>query len=116
MVAGTSTGGIIALALGSGMTGKEALDIYLDRGERIFPPVRRLGKAARFLRWLTRPMHDQGALRDELLKVFGDKLVDESKVRLVIPCFEGRHGEPVLYKTPHHPAYQKDRHKKNCLL
>jgi hypothetical protein len=26
--------------------------------------------------------------------------------------FEGRYGEPFLYKTPHHPDYQKDRHQK----
>src|SRR5262245_4819233 len=37
MIAGTSTGGIIALALAHGMTARQALNIYLERGERIFP-------------------------------------------------------------------------------
>src|ERR1700733_13667113 len=37
MIAGTSTGGIIALALGLGMTGQEILDLYSKNAKRIFP-------------------------------------------------------------------------------
>lgn len=50
MIAGTSTGGIIALALAHGMTAQQALSIYVERGERIFPVstgVRKLAKVAR---------------------------------------------------------------------
>lgn len=112
MIAGTSTGGIIALALAHGMTAQEALRIYTDRGERIFPTLKGWRRWARTLRWLTRPKHDQGVLKDELLAVFGDKVLDDSSKRLVIPSFEGLHGEPFIYKTPHHPDYQKDRHKR----
>jgi hypothetical protein len=112
MIAGTSTGGIIALALAHGMTAQEALEIYVDRGERIFPPLKGWRKWKRLLRWLSRPKHDQNVLRDELLAVFGDKVLDGAGNRLVIPSFEGLYGEPFLYKTPHYPDYQKDRHKK----
>lgn len=112
MVAGTSTGGIIALALGHGMTAKQALEIYTERGERIFPTKGRIGTVARAIRWMTKPKHDQEVLKNELLKVFGDKVLDLSGKRLVIPSFEGLHGEPFLYKTPHHPDYQNDRHKR----
>lgn len=112
MIAGTSTGGIIALALAHGMTAREALNIYLDRGERIFPPAVGLNKMSRMLRWVFKPKHDQAALKEELLRIFGDKVLDDAVTRLVVPSFEGRHGEPFLYKTPHHPDYQKDRHKK----
>jgi len=112
MIAGTSTGGIIALALAHGMTAREAVNIYLERGERIFPPTAGLGKLSRVLRWAFKPKHDQAALKEELLRIFGDKVLDDAITRLVIPSFEGRHGEPFLYKTPHHPDYQKDRHKK----
>ncbi|MBO1079990.1 patatin-like phospholipase family protein [Roseomonas haemaphysalidis] len=28
---------------------------------------------------------------------------------LCIPSFEGIHGEPWIYKTPHHPDYRRDR-------
>jgi hypothetical protein len=112
MIAGTSTGGIIALALAHGMTAREALDIYVERGARIFPAAAGLGKVSRALRWVFKPKHDQVALKQELLRIFGDKVLDDAVTRLVIPSFEGRHGEPFLYKTPHHPDYQKDRHKK----
>ena len=88
------------------------MNIYLERGERIFPPVAGLGKVSRVLRWVFKPKHDQAALKEELLGIFGDKVLDDAVTRLVIPSFEGRHGEPFLYKTPHHPDYQKDRHKK----
>ena len=112
MIAGTSTGGIIALALAHGLSTQEALNIYVERGDKIFPPAAGLGKLSRMLRWVFKPKHDQSALKDELLRIFGDKVLDDAMTRLVIPSFEGRHGEPFLYKTPHHPDYQKDRHKK----
>jgi uncharacterized protein len=112
MIAGTSTGGIIALALAHGMTAAEALKIYTERGARIFPARKGLKKWHRLVRWLSKPKHDQTALKDELLQIFGDAVLDEAKIRLVIPSFEGLHGEPFIYKTPHHPDYQKDRHKK----
>jgi len=112
MVAGTSTGGIIALALAHGMTADQALKIYAERGERIFPTRSGLGKWVRVLRWFTRPKHNQDVLKDELLQIFGDAVLDYAKIRIVVPSFEGLHGEPFIYKTPHHPDYQKDRHKK----
>ncbi|MBL28273.1 MAG: patatin [Rhodospirillaceae bacterium] len=112
MIAGTSTGGIIALALAHGMTAQEALRIYTERGEHIFPHPAGVRKLTTMLRWLMKPKHDQSKLKDELLRIFGDKVLDEARSRLVIPSFEGRHGEPFIYKTPHHPDYQKDRHKK----
>ncbi len=112
MIAGTSTGGLIALALAHGMTAQEALCIYTERGEHIFPRRAGVKKLVTLLRWLVKPKHDQSKLKDELLRIFGDKVLDEAQARLVIPTFEGRHGEPFIYKTPHHPDYQKDRHKK----
>lgn len=112
MIAGTSTGGIIALALAHGMTAQQALNIYLERGEHIFPPAAGISRMTRLVRWLSKPKHNQAVLKGELLRIFGDKVIDAAATRLVIPSFEGRHGEPFLYKTPHHPDYQKDRHKK----
>jgi uncharacterized protein len=112
MIAGTSTGGIIALALAHGMSAAEALKIYSERGERIFPPLVGIPKWRRRIRWLSKPKHNQEALRNELLEVFGNVVLDDATTRLVIPSFEGLYGEPFIYKTPHHPDYQNDRHKK----
>lgn len=109
MITGTSTGGIIALALAAGMTAQQAAEIYTERGSVIFPKGRGIFE---FPRWLRRPKHDQSILKNELLKVFGERLLDDATTRLVIPSFEGRYGEPYIYKTPHHPDYKKDRHAK----
>jgi uncharacterized protein len=107
MITGTSTGGIIALALAAGMTARQAAEIYTQRGSVIFPRSR-----VDLPQWLRRPKHDQSVLKDELLKVFGERLLDDATTRLVIPSFDGRYGEPYIYKTPHHPDYKKDRHAK----
>ena len=48
-------------------------------------------------------------LESELLEIFGDTSFGEARTRLCIPSFEGRHGEPWIFKTPHHPHYQKDK-------
>jgi patatin-like phospholipase/acyl hydrolase len=44
-----------------------------------------------------------------LLQIFGDAVLGQACTRLCIPAFEGRHGEPWIFKTPHHPHYQNDR-------
>ena len=111
MVAGTSTGGIIALGLASGKTAREISAIYTDRGEYIFPRPKPLKGLWRWLRSLRASKYDSSALQSELLRVFGHEVLDNAKTRVVVPSFEGEYGEPFLYKTPHHPDYQKDRHK-----
>jgi patatin-like phospholipase/acyl hydrolase len=39
----------------------------------------------------------------------GDRLFGDSKVRLCIPAFEGKHSEVFVFKTPHHRDYKTDR-------
>jgi patatin-like phospholipase/acyl hydrolase len=109
MIAGTSTGGIIALALAHGKTAAEIRDVYLERGGHIFPAVSELGRLYRLIRQGHRTIYDRDRLEQELLRIFGNATFGDAKVRLCIPVFEGRHGEPWLYKTPHHPDYKKDR-------
>lgn len=111
MISGTSTGGIIALGLSSGMTAAQVLQVYTERGQLIFPAPKGARRLVQMLRFLLKPKHDQTVLKSELLRIFGDKVINEAKTRLVVPSFEGIHGEPFIYKTPHHPDYQKDRHK-----
>lgn len=108
MVAGTSTGGIIALGLGSGLTAQQILDIYLKRGVEVFPRLGRLNRA-----WKGKTQYlfnrcDSAALYRLIDEVVGGKHVWQSQVRLCIPAAETRHFEPFIYKTPHHPDYRKD--------
>lgn len=110
MIAGTSTGGIIALGLSKGLTAAAIRDIYVERGGLIFPPVGRLRRLWRRVRRLQRYPYERKPLEDELLRLFGETVFGEAQTRLCIPAFEGRYGEPWLYKTPHHPDYKRDRH------
>jgi patatin-like phospholipase/acyl hydrolase len=112
MIAGTSTGGIIALALGVGMTAAAIRDLYIERGGLIFPPRGWASRQLLQLRRLVRYGYDAKALETELTRIFHARVLGNSTVRLCIPSFEGRHGEPWIYKTPHHPDYRLDRHEK----
>jgi hypothetical protein len=109
MIAGTSTGGVIALALAHGKSATEIRDVFLERGGLIFPPASPVGRVYRFVKRGLRTVYDSRVLESELLRIFGDTTLGEARTRLVIPAFEGRHGEPWIYKTPHHPDYKKDR-------
>ena len=114
LVAGTSTGGILALGLGAGYSARELLNLYVDRGCEVFPPF---GTSAcgRLRAWIrdrkqyAQYIYDRGALKRLLTDQLGDRLFGESKLRLCIPAFEGRHSEVFVFKTPHHPDYQTDR-------
>jgi uncharacterized protein len=112
MIAGTSTGGIIALALGTGMSSAAIRDVYLERGGLIFPPRSWIARQLLQARRLVRYGYDAKVLEEELSRIFHARVFGESSVRLCIPSFEGRHGEPWIYKTPHHPDYHVDRHEK----
>lgn len=107
LIAGTSTGGIIALGLGAGMTARSLLELYVNEGHRVFPPAQRL-KSRALLRRLARNRYDRTALDELLRETLGATTLRESRYRLLIPATEARHGDPAVYKTPHHPGYFLD--------
>ena len=39
LITGTSTGGVIAIGLGAGLCASELRDLYIERGDEIFPPA-----------------------------------------------------------------------------
>ena len=113
LIAGTSTGGIIALGLAAGLKAAYLRDLYIDRGCEIFPPIRSgiIGATQRLLITVSqyvRFRYDRKALMRLLHDTLGDRRFGEAKTRLCIPSFEGRHGEVYIFKTPHHPDFRKD--------
>lgn len=111
MIAGTSTGGIIALGLGAGLTARALLDLYVKEGHRVFPPKQRSGGWLQKLSQLFRNRYDRAALDELLARTLGARTLRESKYRLLIPATEAKHGDPAVYKTPHHPGYFLDGDK-----
>jgi hypothetical protein len=107
LIAGTSTGGIIALGLGLGFGAAELLEFYETLGPRIFG-----GNRARlWLRHWARSKYGSEPLRRALQDKFGDRRIGDSKTRLVIPSMNVETGKVYIYKTAHHPHFETDYQK-----
>lgn len=112
LIAGTSTGGIIALGLALGLPAAAIRDLYLEHGRAIFPPIEGPFTDAR--RWwrgksqIWRYTYEREPLERALEGVLGGHLLGDAQRRLCIPSFEGAYGEVHVFKTPHHPDFRKD--------
>src|SRR5947209_20199272 len=85
LITGTSTGGIIALGLGLGLSARAILDFYLKKGPLIFPSQ----KGIRRISWLASPSkYNSEALHSALSEIFQAKLLGDSSCRLLIPSFD----------------------------
>lgn len=104
LIAGTSTGGIIALGLGLGLSAQEILDFYTEHGPRIFRDRTRM----RGVRHLVRAKYGSGPLRAALTEVFGDRTFGESSKRLVITSYNVAADDVYLFRTPHLPTLKRD--------
>ncbi len=108
LIAGTSSGGIIALGLGLGHSPAELVAFYEREGPVIFagnPIVRSL---RRFL--VSKYSHQP--LRTVLTRIFGDRRLGESRRRLLIPSLNLATGLIRVYKTAHHPQLERDSAEK----
>lgn len=112
LIAGTSTGGIIALGLSLGLPAAAIRDLYLEHGRAIFPPIE--GPFAAPRRWwrgksqVWRYTYEREPLERALNTILGGRQLGDAQRRLCIPSFEGAHGEVHVFKTPHHPDFKKD--------
>lgn len=120
LIVGTSTGGIIAIGLGLGLTAGEILAFYEIDGPRIFDQVEldkpslldrflsRLNRHYRTARQFVSSKYNADALRSALGSAFGDRVLGESITRLVVPAFDCRRREIHVFKTSHHERYVID--------
>ena len=104
LIVGTSTGGIIALGLGLGLSAQEMLAFYEEYGPLIFRGNRRFP-------WL-RSKYNSGPLKTALEECFGEKTLGCSNKRLVIPSLNLENGEVYIFKTAHHPRLERDYKKR----
>jgi patatin-like phospholipase/acyl hydrolase len=113
LIAGTSTGGIIAIGLAMGLRASDLLDLYEHRGPEIFGqgrgPIKDfLADKLRLGRWLFKNKHDAHALQAVLTKVLGEKRIGDAKTRLIIPAWNPVARSVYIYKTAHHPRLRSD--------
>lgn len=104
LVAGTSTGGIIALGLGLGMSPRMILEFYTAHGPRIFRNRSTL-RGARHWVWTK---YSAAPLRAALTDVLGERMFGESSKRLVITSYNLGANDVYLFRTPHLPELTRD--------
>lgn len=104
LIAGTSVGGILALALAFEVPAATLADLFANRGSEIFR--RQSGSFFGFLK----AKYSSDSLQKVLGQpgVFGQRLLGSSRHRIVIPAVNYSSGLPVIFKTPHHPTFTTD--------
>jgi len=125
LIAGTSTGGIIALGLGLGLSAKDILRFYQENGRQVFGQeadgIGLWGRVSSFwrkqerrVRQLVGPAYDPLALKTALEGAFGAKRLADSTVRLVIPAYSINTRSVYVFKTAHHKRFEFD-HKQTAV-
>ena len=104
LIAGTSTGGIIALGLGLGMKPREIVDFYLCEGPKIFPDYM---KMKWFQHWVYRKFSSK-PLITALQTCFKNKRFGDSKKRLIIPSYNLGDDDVYIFRTPHAERLRRD--------
>jgi patatin-like phospholipase/acyl hydrolase len=131
LIAGTSTGAIIAAAVALGIPAEQIRGFYESKGQKLFTrmPPSDLGfwgnkgrnKANKFFRrrkidldidYLLQSKYDSVELGKALKDVFESKTINDVNVaRLLIPSVDLSAGKTIVFKTPHLPdASSRDRH------
>ena len=104
LIVGTSTGGIIALGLGLGMSPSEIVHFYVEKGRSIFPK-----SMVASLRQYWRNKFEPAPLEAALKECFGEgTLLSASKKRLIVPTYNIGEDDVYLFKTCHHDRLNRD--------
>jgi uncharacterized protein len=98
LICGTSTGGLIALALSLNIPAKDISSLYYDKGKDIFP---KRNKVLSFLKQCLGSKYDNSNLTIILKEMFGRKIVADSRCLLCIPAFSITDGRPFIFKYDH---------------
>lgn len=107
MLCGTSTGGLIALALTKGIPAQEIADMYFNRGHEIFPvseyKVKRYfqRKWQFFKQLVWRGKFSAEPLKKILVDMLDETTMGEANNLLCIPSYNLISGMPRMFKYPH---------------
>jgi patatin-like phospholipase/acyl hydrolase len=104
LIAGTSTGGIVAIALGLGLRPAEIVSFYEKFGPRIFSNP--MGWRW-FRQWVT-SKYAEGPLEAALRETLGERLFGESRKRLVVPAYNLNDDDVYVFRTPHAAHLRRD--------
>lgn len=100
LIAGTSIGGIIALAIAYKIPTEDIVKIFRTKGKEIFKKQSIGG--------ICQAKYNSDNLKNILCKWFENKLISDLKCPVVIPSVNYNTGMPVIFKTSHHPNFKRD--------
>lgn len=107
LIAGTSTGGILALAIAAKISAKAMVDFYKEWGPKIFQ-ARLKG-----LKNLIFSKYSNQHFKEALQTVFGDMKISDiyskdDDLALCIASIDAIQGTPIVFKTPHDSRLSRD--------
>lgn len=114
LIAGTSIGGVLALAISSGKTTmQDVVEAMSTHGTDIFgtkePPTSKLGVFFDLIAHRAKPRYSATPLRDLICKLVGnDTYIGDLKQKTIVPAVNVTKGSPQVFKTPHHESFQRD--------
>lgn len=106
MICGTSTGGIIAVGLGLGMSASDILKLYLDNAETIFPHKSGWKNICNIFGG--KSLYERDVLKGLISKAYNTAAgvsparLGHSHTRLCIPVYDAHKGAMHVFKTSHH--------------
>lgn len=106
LMAGTSTGGIIALALATGCKADEIADFYEKYANKIFP-----AKGQRKIGLLSNKYSNR-QLKYGLTEFFGSKKIKDCKTCVCIPSINASTCQPLVFKTNNNGKQNRDEEYK----
>lgn len=109
LIAGTSTGGILAIGLSLGLSPEALLEFYRRRGPIIFPSTSLVQRSTNvFSQLFVGPKYSSSVLRSELEAVLGTRKFGEAACKLVIPSYDAVANRIYVFKTQHAPGLDND--------
>ncbi|MBW2570692.1 MAG: patatin-like phospholipase family protein [Deltaproteobacteria bacterium] len=111
MIAGTSTGSIIAAGVATGVPAADIVEMYREHGAGIFKK-RRFRWPGKKLRNMLQPMfgsiYDAQYLKSVLTEVFREKRLGEIAKRLLLPCTDIGNGCVHVLKSGYSKEFTRD--------
>jgi patatin-like phospholipase/acyl hydrolase len=102
LLAGTSTGSILACAVSAGIKTDEVVDLYQQRGAAIFPgSASRLANRLKrtFSEGLSAPKYDGRPLEEQLQRVFAERRFGSLKVRTLVTSYNTLTRDALIFKS-----------------
>ena len=109
LICGTSTGGIIALAIAAGIPAKQIVKLYIENGPTIFPYKVKSNRILGVIKQiLFSSKYSDDRLREALNRVFGKKTLSDCETNVLIPVSNITTGLPRIIKNDHSPKLTLD--------